>query len=113
MAIGDKVRIGFGSGVEVNYEGNVAVYDLKRNHHGAVEFDAVGNVTPILIGGVRSGTTGTIKDVSVKADKRFLKGLQESSTSLGTSDMQLVPISCDAYGDRVAWVAAEHIRIIG
>lgn len=113
MAIGDKVRIGFGSGVEVSYEGNVAVYQLKRDYRGAVEFDAMGYVTPVLAGGVRSGTTGVVKDVAAKADRRLLKGLQETATSLGNSEMQLIPISCDAYGDQVAWIAAEHVRIIG
>lgn len=113
MAIGDRVRIGFGSGIEVNYEGNVAVYDLRRDHNGAVVFDSFGYATPMLIGGIKSGSTGVVIDQPTKADRRLLKGLQETATSLGTEPVMLIPVTCSAYGDRPGWVAAEHVRIIG
>jgi hypothetical protein len=109
MAIGDRVRVSYGT-IGVHDE-NVPVYDLQRDATGSVMFDVKKSASPKVVGAVKGGSTGMIVDVPVQVLKALLKQGSEGAASLGAEYVFVFPVKFDRYG--TAWVPQDHVHVVG
>lgn len=111
MAINDKVKVGLGK-LEVSKDASIAVYDLQTDHEGNVVFDINGAANPKMIGGVKGASDGFIVGNPVKVSKNLLTGLKEGVASMGMEYVLMLPVKFDYY-QKVAWVPADFVKIVG
>lgn len=77
----------------------------RRFHDDTVEISSVG--------GVKSGSTGTVQGDPMKVHRSQLLHLAEQKTSLGgTNDFfYVVPVYLDAY-QQIGWFPTDHVRVV-
>jgi len=90
------------------------VYAPVLNPDGSFKTTYDGGVELARLGGVKSGSSGTIQGPSIKVHKSQLLHLQEQTSALGgTNDFQsVVPVFLDAY-QQVGWFPTDHVRVVG
>lgn len=109
MAVGDTVRVGYGTIDTADV--NVPVYNVSTDQAGNIIFDSLGGATPRVVGGVKGGSTGTIVGNPVKVSKAQLKGYSEGAAAMGMELVLLYPVEFTFY-KQVAWVSQDHMHIV-
>lgn len=110
MAKGDRVRIGDGSIWDESVV--VSVYEPRWQPDGTLYLDHFGAAQVVRLGGVKGGTMGTIAGPSIKVHRGQLFGEQNVPVMGGADTVHVFPIQLDHY-QRVGWVPAHHIRVVG
>lgn len=112
MALGDHVKIGFGSTVHGIAPDNVPVYELEKDTAGNVRFDINGCAFPRPVGGVKGGSKATIAGDPIKVQRGYVERMNESTKSFGGSDfVMLFPVYFEHY-QKTAFVQQNHMHLI-
>lgn len=117
MAQGDRVVIGTGYVWEAkNQEGvteHVMVYKPVLKESGDYQVTPDGSVMVERQGGVKAGSTGTIKGEPIKVHKSYLHDSNPSAGNLGGDEkVTLVPVFLDYY-QQLGWFPVDNVRIFG
>ena len=109
--IGDRVRIGRGQLQDQSV--NVPIYDLKKNTDGSYLMDHNHYCFPVVLGGAKGGSYGTIEGTPAKVMKSSLVGSFGEGASLsGNEPVYLYPIFVDQY-KRIGWLPVDFFHIVG
>lgn len=110
MAQGDRVRIGDGSSWDDSV--TVSVYEPRWQPDGELYLDHFGAAQLQRLGGVKGGSLGTIAGPSVRVHRTQLFGEQNVPVMGGMDLVHVFPVQLDYY-QRIGWIPAHHIRVVG
>ena len=109
MGVGDRVKVGFGS-IDTSAV-TVAIYELQKGLDGNFIVDSRGACSPVLKGGVKGNSFGTIVGEGVNVPKAMLKEQAQGAAAMATDYVKMYPVDFDYY-KQVAWVPMDHLHII-
>lgn len=111
MAVGDIVKIGFGSAIHGIAPDNVPVYDLEKDAGGNIRFDLNDCAFPRPVGGVKGGTDGKITGMPIKVQRAYVERMSGNVKPLGGVDyILLFPVHFLQY-QRDAYVQQDHVHL--
>lgn len=111
MAIGDFVKIGFGSSVHGVSTDNVPVFELEKDSLGKVRFDINGCAYVRPIGGVKGGLVGKIVGDPIKVQRSQVEKLNETTKNFGGTDtVVLFPVFFEYY-QKTAFIHQSHMHL--
>ncbi len=110
--LGDRVKIGTSGAFQESAQDMFHVYLPRRESIGGAFLQAAdGTVMVESVGGVKTGTTGTICGEAIRVHRATLKNAH-GVPGLGASDFVLMyPIQLDQY-QQVGWFPADDLRIV-
>lgn len=112
MAIGDIVKVGFGSMVHgISTVDNIPAFNLDKDPSGAVKADPDGCVYPRAVGGIKGGSIGKIVGEPVKVIRSFVDRQQDRPKALAADIVLLYPVFFDHY-QQSAYINQDHIHVI-
>lgn len=110
MANGDRVLIGDGSTWDNSI--TVSVYEPRWTSDGELYLDHFGAAQIVRLGGVKGGTHGVIAGPSIRVHRTQLFGENNVPMMGGTDLVHVFPIQLDYY-QKIGWLPANHIRVVG
>ena len=112
MAIGDSVRVGFGSAIHGVSGDTVPVYELESDAQGHVRFDINGCAFPRPVGGVKGGSIAKIAGEPVRVQRSYVEKMSSSVKGHGGLDyVMLFPVLFEYY-QKTAFVHQDHVHLV-
>lgn len=89
----------------------IIVYRPKVDSSGQMIIDNFGGVSFERVGGVKSGSTGTITGASLKANRSQFVEYKEMPTSMGIDQVHVYPIQLEQY-QGIGWFVGDTLKSI-